>query len=138
MKYKHLTEGLLALALLAVTFVPAANAAVYNGYVSVSRQGNNLTFIMLQIANDDVPLASVDLARITLVILPKGETTTVSYSVPAGLIYRDSAGITFTLDRRDLPASKADDSWVDGFVVLGGVSYTFEAAGPGWGWGNIH
>jgi hypothetical protein len=134
MKYKHIGIGLIALSLLAMAFVSTAVASELSAYMGASRQGNKITFSISAIANPGFPIDSIDITKITLVILPKDQTTTLTYEVPLDVVIRDANGITFTLDRRDLPVSKADDSWATGFLSNGD---TFVAAGPGWGWGNI-
>ena len=140
MKFKKIAVGLLALSLLAIAFVSTAAAAVYDAYMGVNKQGNDLTFTILRSnpLNGNFPFDSVDLNRITLEISPRGGTTPVLYQVPPNLVWRGPSGITFTLDRRDLPVNHAYESWATGYVVIGGIDYTFQAAGPGWGWANIH
>ena len=143
MKLKKMAVGLLALSLLAIAFASTVMAAAeYNVFFDATRQGNNLTFtITSQYSDQQFPGSAIDTAQITLVMLPRGEIepNTVTYLVPATTVFTVTQyGVTFTLDRRDLPAKFVDKSWVNGYVSIAEIPHTFEATGPGWGWGNIH
>jgi hypothetical protein len=135
MKYRQIAVGLLVLSLVAIPFISTAAAADINlANFSVHRQGNNLTFSILQVLNKDFDFNTVDKATLTLFITPLHGGDPATYKVPSDLVIINADGLTFTVDRRDLPVSKASGSWVDGYLI-GGVM-TFEATGPGWTWGN--
>jgi hypothetical protein len=140
MKYKHITIGFAAMSLIAMALVSTVAAvADYTYYMNTSKKANDITFSIPRNLNSGNPsIDSIDITRITLLIVPERGTDQFSYSVPPEMVVRDSIGISFTLDRRDLPVNHAQACWATGFVITGGVEYTFEAAGPGWGWGNVH
>jgi len=139
MKLKMIAVGLLALSLLAIAlFSTVAAQDTYSAFMDVTRRGNYLTFIVDSYGY--VPYFygyQVDKDSLVLHYIPRGETSEVAFNVPQEIVVATDYGVTFTLDRRDLVLHAAD-SYITGTVTIGGVTYEFYAAGPGWGWANIH
>ncbi len=143
MKVKKIAVGSLAISLFAIAFVSTVIAAAdYSPFYDATRQGNILTLTITSEYSDtehQFPGSAIDTSRITLVMLPRGETETQTYLVPSETQFTVTQyGVIFTLDRRDLPVKFVAESWVTGYIKIDTTWYTFEAAGPGWGWANIH
>jgi len=142
MKYKHLIVCLLALSLLAIAFVSTVAAAELSSYTNVTKNGKYLTFSIWTTGYKPPDYffgTDVDPSSLELHITDTKGNPEIVFPVDLSIVDLSTDYVTFTMARQDLPVGHATSFYITGSIVSGpSAGSTFTAAGPGWGWGNVH
>jgi hypothetical protein len=138
MKSKHITVVLIALSLIAVTFVSTAVAATqYDVFMSANKKGKAFTFTILTTTDGiDGPFdgRNVDYSTIVITIVDSKGRTIVIQNLDSSCVVLEETLITINLVWQDVPTHATS------MVAVGNVGTdgsTFSASGPGWGWGGV-
>ena len=151
MKHKHIIIGILAVSLMAITFVSTATAAGalwYAANLTGARSGKTMVLTIDTTSAGTVPPTTpltsfagyVDITTIRVTYYNnKGVGTEVNPDDSVISVSSDGNSIVITLDRAayGLP-THASAANVQGSLTGLYVGDTFLASGPGWGWANIH
>ena len=146
MKYKHIAVGLIALSLIAGTFIATATAAQYNAYMSGLKAGKNFTLTIdtstagtaggERITNFGL---AVDTSSIIITVYNnKGDPTIVDPSWTRISVNPDGTSIVITLVKQDGLPSQAPTINAQANLLAPYAGNTLFASGPGYGWANIH
>jgi hypothetical protein len=136
MKNKQIIIALLAISLIAITFVSTAAAYDYFPFMVTMKKGKTFTFTINTLSdttNGPFDGTSVDPHSIVMTFYDaKGNTITVNVD-PSSVVLTTTL-ITINLTNKDLPPH-ATSSHATGSIPS--LSKTFYASGPGWGWGGV-
>jgi len=145
MKNRHITVVLIALSLIAITFVSTAAAATYYATMSGWKNGKNFTFTIdttsaKTIEGNVISNFGNDVDPNTIVI--------TIYDTKGNLlppVTPDPSSISLSADQIVIQLVKQDGlpshaSAINAVGTLTGqyTGNTFFASGPGWAWGGIH
>lgn len=138
MKYKHIAVVLIALSLIAVTFVTTATAAtVYYPTMIAEKKGKDITFTILtntDTVNGDFSAYDVDPSSISVSIYDqKGNPLPEITPDQTKVEFFNTYTIKVHLVKQDGIPAHITSATITGDIVTGD---TFSATGPGWGWGG--
>ncbi len=147
MKYKNILKGLIALSLIAGTFIATVAAAQYVAYMSGLKAGKNLTLTIdtstASTADGSSTITnfglSVDITTIVITAYDnKGIPTTFEPDWTRIAVNPDGTSIVIQLAKQDGLPSQCPTINAQGELTGDYAGNSFKATGPGWGWANIH
>jgi hypothetical protein len=147
MKYKHLILAILAVSLMAMTFVSTASADVYFATMVGIKSGKDFTFtINTSTASTGGPTPSI-INNFAAYVATGSLSITVTDSKNVVIIIPvdwtnvavnpDGSSIVVELVKKDGIPSHAISVNAQGTLTGPYAGNTFLASGPGWTWGNI-